>query len=163
MPRMKEGSKDEVEGRIQQAIQHYQTSEKPSLRLSAEKFGIAYSTLRGRLQGRQARATRLQRRQALSEYEEKSIVRWCERLDEWGHPARLAVVKGMAEAMVARRVKDRSLGKNWVTRFLRRHPGLAVKLGTRLDRQRVFASDPVLLKDYFSKVKLILITGLNSY
>jgi len=149
---MKEGRKEQVEGRIQQAIQHYKTSDKPSLRLSAEKFGITYSTLRGRLTGRQAQATRLVRRQALSEYNEKSIVRWCETLDEWGHPARKSVVKGIAEAIVACRVKGRTFGKNWVTRFLRRHPGLAVKLGTRLDHQRVFASDPVLLKDYFSKV-----------
>ena len=163
MPRMKEGSKDEVEGRIQQVIRHYQTSDKPSLRLSAEKFGIAYSTLRGQLHGRQARATRLQRQQVLSEYEEKSIVCWCERLDEWGHPDHLSVVKRRAEAIVACRVKDRALAKNWVTRFLWRHPRLAVKLATRLDRQRVFASDPVLFKDYFSKVKLILITGFNSY
>jgi len=149
---MKEGRKEEVEGRIQQAIQHYKTSDKPSLRLSAEKFGIAYSTLWDRLNGRQAQATRLVRRQALLEYEEKSIVRGCERLDEWWHPARVSVVKRMGEAMVAHRVKKRTLGKNWVTRFLRRHPGLAVKLGTRLDRQRVFASNPVLLKDHFSKL-----------
>ncbi|KAG0131843.1 hypothetical protein HOY82DRAFT_473125, partial [Tuber indicum] len=95
----------EVEERIKQAIQHYQNSDKPSLRLSAEKFGIAYSTLLGRLQGRQGRAKGHQKRQVLSEYEEMSIVRWCDRLDEWGHPARLAVVKGMAEAIVARLVK----------------------------------------------------------
>jgi len=73
------------------------------------------------------------------------------------------VGKGIAETIVARRVKDRTLGKNWVTRFLWRHPGLAVKLVTRLDHQRVFASDLVLLKDYFSKVLLILITGFNGY
>ena len=66
---MKEGRKEEVEGRIQQAIQDYKTSDKPSLRLSAEKFGIAYSTLRCRLNGRQEQATRLVRRQAWSEYE----------------------------------------------------------------------------------------------
>jgi len=152
MPKIKEGSKEKVEARIQQAIKHYQKSDKPSLRLSAEKYGIAYSTLRGRLKGRQARETGHQHRQVLSEYEERSVVRWCEKLDEWGHPARLAVVKGMAEAIVARRVKERELGKNWMSRFLRRHPGLATKLGTRLDRQRVLASDPVVLKDYFKKV-----------
>jgi len=152
MPQMMEGRKDEVEARIQQPIQHYKTSDKASLRLSAEKFGIAYSTLRGRLNRRQAQARRLVRWEALSEYEEKSIVRWCERLEEWGHPARMAVVKGMVEGMVTRRVKDRTLGKNLVTRSLRQHPWLAAKLGTRLDRQRVLASDPVLLKDHLSKV-----------
>jgi len=62
---MKGGRKEEVEGRIQQAIQHYKTSDKPSLRLSAEKFSIAYLTLQGRLNRRQA--TRLVRRQALSD------------------------------------------------------------------------------------------------
>lgn len=157
MPRIQEGSKGEVEARIQQAIQHYQNSKKPSLRSSAEKYGIAYSTLRGRLQGRQARETGHLHRQVLSEYEEKSIVNWCGKLDEWGHPARLAVVKGMAEAVIARREKERILGKNWMSRFLRRHPELATKLGTRLDRQRARASDPVVLKDYFKKVfKIVL-------
>jgi len=64
----------------------------------------------------------------------------------------MSVVKGMTEAIVARRVQDQTLRKNWVTRVFRRHPRLAVKLGTRLDRKRVFASDPVLLKYYFSKL-----------
>jgi len=31
----------------------------------------------------------------------------------------MSVVKGIAQAIVARRVKDRTLGKNWVTRFFR--------------------------------------------
>ena len=115
MPRNKEGSKGEVEARIQQAIQHYQNSKKASLRSSAEEYGIAYSTLQGRLKGRQARETGHRHRQVLSEYEENSIVNWCEKLDEWGHPARLAVVKGMAEAVIARREKERTLGKNWMS------------------------------------------------
>ena len=92
--------------------------------------------------------------QVLSEYEEKSVVRWCGRLDEWGHPARLAVVKSMAEAIIARREKDRSLGKHWITRFLSRHPDLAARLSSRLDRQRALASNPSVIKDYFNKVRL---------
>jgi len=40
------------------------------------------------------------RLQALTEYEEKAIVRWCAKVDEWGHPATLSMVKGMAQAMV---------------------------------------------------------------
>ena len=77
---------------------------------------------------------------------------WCERLDEWGHPAHLTVVKGMAQAMVARRLKDRILGKHWMERFLWRHPCLVTRLGTRLDGQRALAGDPVVLKDDFNKV-----------
>jgi len=112
MPRKKGGRKNEVKGKIQKAIQHYQHRDPPSLRQSGEKFGVAYSTLLGRLQGRQMRPAGHLKMQVLSEYEEKSIVCWCVGLDEWGHPAHLSVVKGMAQAIIAVRVKERTLGKH---------------------------------------------------
>lgn len=149
---MKERKKSEAEVNIQKVINHYRHSDEPSIRASAEKHGVAYSTLRGRLQGRVSHEVGHLKLQVLTEYEEKSIVTWCERLDEWGHPARMALVKSMAEAIVARRIKDRALGKNWITHFLSRHPTLATKLSTHLDRQRALANDPVVFKDYFNKV-----------
>jgi len=99
------------------------------------KYDIPYSTLQGRLQGRVSRPAGHLKMLVLTEYEENAIVRWCERLDEWGHPARLGVVKSMAEAIVAWRIKDQKLGKNWINRFLIRHPSLATKLSSRLDCQ----------------------------
>ena len=161
MPAIKERKKDEAESRLQEAIRHYQHSNEPSMRSSAEKFGIAYSTLRGRLKGRQTRVSGHLKMQVLTEFKEKSIARRCERLDDWGHPPRLEVVKGMAEAIVGRREKNRSLEKHWITRFLSRHPGLASKLSLRLDRQRAFASNPAVLKDSFNKVRALLGTPDN--
>lgn len=152
MPQIKHRQKDEKEGNIQGAIKHYRQSDKPSIRNSAEKYGLAYSTLRRRLAGGESRGGGHRRMQVLTEYEENSIVRWCERLDEWGHPARLAVVRNMALAIVARRVNERILGKHWVSRFLNRQPKLASKLSTRLDRQRALANDPLILKDFYQKV-----------
>jgi len=64
----------------------------------------------------------------------------------------MAIGKRMAEMIVAQRIKDRSLGKNWITRFLDWYPNLATKLSTRLDHQRALANDPVVFKDYFNKV-----------
>jgi len=156
MPAIKQRKKDEMELRLQEAIRHYQHSDEPSMRSSAEKFGIAYSTLRGRIKGRQTRVLGHLKMQVLTEFEEKSIARWCERLDKWGHPPRLEVVKSMAEAIVGRREKNRSLGKHWITRFLSRHPELASKFSSRLDRQRACARNPAVLKDYFRKVMLLL-------
>jgi len=152
MPLIKQRKKDEGELRLQEALKHYQHSQEPSLRASAEKYGVAYSTLRGRLRGRKTWGAGHRKMQMLSEYKERSVARWCERLDEWGHPARLAVVKSMAEAIVARREKNWSLGKHWITRFLHRHPALAAKLSSRLDRQRALASNPLVIMDYFNKV-----------
>jgi len=93
-------------------------------------------------------------------------MRWCEPLDQWGHPAQLAMVRSMAAAIVARRVNDRPLGKNWITQILNHHTQLAVKLSTHFDRQRALASDPVVLKDHFSKVgslfSLFYMTSTNT-
>ena len=135
-------------------VKDYQHSEEPSLRALAKKYGVAYFTLSGRLKGRQTREAGHRRMQVLSKYEEKWVVRWCARQDEWGHPARLAVVKSMAEDIIPRREKDRSLGKYWITRFLSRHPDLAARLSSKLDRQRALASNPSVIKDHFSKVRL---------
>jgi len=74
MPQIKKEKREEVEKRILDAIQHYKHSKKRSIRTSAETFGIAYSTLQGRLTGRQSRAGGHVRLQVLSENEEKSIV-----------------------------------------------------------------------------------------
>ncbi|KAG0135052.1 hypothetical protein HOY82DRAFT_473832, partial [Tuber indicum] len=95
----------EAKASLQKAIDHYRHSDKPSIRASAEKYGVDYSTSRGRLTGRVSREVGHHKMQVLSEYEENSIVRWCERLDERGHPARMALVKSMAQTIVTRRIK----------------------------------------------------------
>jgi len=84
---------------------------------------------------------------------ENAIVQWRQHLDEWGHQVPLAVVKSMAEAIVARRIRNPKLEKNLITQFLNRHPSLATKFSSRLDTQRALGSDSVVLKDYFTKVR----------
>ncbi|PWW71744.1 hypothetical protein C7212DRAFT_231862 [Tuber magnatum] len=110
MPVIKERKKSEVPASLQKVINYYCYSDEPSIRASAEKYGVAYSTLRGRLKGRVFREVGHHKMQVLTEYEENSIVRWCEWLDEWRHPAWMALVKSMAEAIVARQIKDYSWG-----------------------------------------------------
>jgi hypothetical protein len=152
MPRSKERKTEERENRLLDAIKHYQSDEKPSIRLTAERYGVPFSTLRGRLQGAQRRGIGHRALQLLTIYEENSIVEWCERMDEWGHPPRLELVRAMAEALIQRRINHRTLGKHWLKRFLSRHPTLAMRISTRLDKQRAFANNPAIIKDYFQKV-----------
>lgn len=153
MPPMKMLPKDEKEALLQAAVKFYRESSEATIKGTAEKYGIAYSTLRGRLKGAVSRVSGHQRMQVLTPYEESSVVRWCERLDEWGHPAKMSVVKEMAQAIVSRRVNHHVLGMRWISRFLSRHPQLSAKLSTRIDRQRALASDPRVLKDYFNNVR----------
>jgi len=163
MPPIKKLPKDEKEALLQAAVKFYQETSEASIKGTAEKYGIAYSTLRGRLKGAVSRVSGHARMQVLTPYEENSVVRWCERLDEWGHPAKMSLVKEMAQAIVSRRLNHHILGKHWMSRFLSRHPQLSAKLSTRIDRQRALASDPRVLKDYFNKVRPPTILPLLLY
>ena len=87
MPVINLREKDKAEDNIQKAITHYRHSDKRSIRGSAEKYEIPYSKLLGRLQGRVSRPAGHLKMLVLTDYEENAIVRWCERLDECGHPA----------------------------------------------------------------------------
>jgi hypothetical protein len=83
--------------------------------------------------------------------EEKAIVRFCETLDDLGHPLRGSLVKAFAMALLPSS-RRRQLGKHWLSRFLNRNPALVSKFSQRLDRQRANANDPAILKDFFRKV-----------
>jgi len=163
MPPIKILPKHEKEALLQAAVKFYRESTKATIKGTAEKYGIAYLTMRGRLQGAVSRVSGHQRMQVLTPYEESSVVRWYERLDEWAHPAKMSVVKEMVQAIVSRRVNHHVLGKRWISRFLSHHPQLSGKLSTRIDSQRALASDPRVLMDYFNKVRPPFILLLLQY
>jgi hypothetical protein len=49
--------------------------------------------------------------QLLSEHEETTIVRWCERMDDWGFPLRLSLVKEMAAYLVKKKGNGKAARK----------------------------------------------------
>jgi len=67
---------NEKEITIQNTFTHYQNSKKQSIKVSAERFGVPYSNLRGRLGGVQVRVKGHSRLQALTKYKEKVIPGW---------------------------------------------------------------------------------------
>jgi hypothetical protein len=122
------------------------------MRASADTFGIPWTTLRDRLNGAQNRRDAHRSMQLLSEHEKTTIVRWCERMDDWGFPLRLSLVKEMAPYLVKKREIGRRLRKHWLARFLQRNPELASKFSARLDKQRALISNKDLIRDYYKKV-----------
>jgi len=74
MPHMKERKRDNNEANLQEAIKHYKHSEKPSIRATAEKFAIQFSTVRNRLSGTETRVQGHVKLQVLTEDEERTIV-----------------------------------------------------------------------------------------
>ena len=61
------------------------------------------------------------------------------------------MLRGMANVLARKRAEQEgdpelaTLGKNWITRFLDRHPQLAAKFSAQIDRQRVFAKYPLTI------------------
>jgi hypothetical protein len=152
MGHVKDRKKNEREENIQNAITHYENALQLFMRASAEKFDIPHSTLRDRLNGAQSYQESHRYQQQLTEHEAKAIVRWCQKMNDWGFSPRLSAIEGMAAALIAKRASHLPLGKNWLTRFLNRNPELAARFSNWLERERVFADNPATLKDYFAKV-----------
>ena len=124
-----------------------------SIRAVAEKYGLRYETLRDRKRGTANRALSLEDQQHLTNAEERAIVAWIGRVDDYGWPPKIEYVKQIAAGFIRSHGKAKvELGKNWITRFLDRHPSLAAKFATRLDKQRSYASNPLVLQDFFTKV-----------
>ena len=51
------------------------------------------------------------------------------------------------------------IGKNWITRFLNRHPILSIKSASHTDRQPAYASNPHIVDDHFTKLGKVLRTN----
>ena len=75
MPSLSKREKDMREESLQKAIHHYENSVPPNIWRSTECYSVPYSTLRGRLTGSQNWVKGQAKMQALTEVEEKAIVR----------------------------------------------------------------------------------------
>lgn len=103
-----------------------------SIRACAGAFNVAYSSLYHRLSGRRSRSQGRESTQILSQPEEKTLVRWIKHLTNTGFPASPALVREMAVQIRRNRIQlshtptvyPRALGKNWLDRFRKRHPGI---------------------------------------
>lgn len=48
------------------------------------------------------------------------------------------------------------IGKNWITRFLNRHPELVAKFSSTFDKNRIKASDSKIIIDHFCKMERLI-------
>ena len=71
------------------------------------------------------------------------------------------------EEEVVERYFEGNIGKNYLTRFLDRHPELVSKLSSNFDKRRVKQSDPEVIQRHFARVLQVRrkysITDKNTY
>ena len=98
---------------------------------------------------------------------EKALEDWCKKLDDWGFPPQMDLLRAMAGTLAQIRAEEEEdlelahLGQHWLSNFLNRHPSLSAKFSTQLDRQRAYGGNISALKDYFAKLLRLIRTRKN--
>jgi hypothetical protein len=139
MTRAKRRESAEMEARMQQAIAMYRKTKEntrtASVRAIARQFDVPRSTLQDRLDGKVARNQAHEELMHLSKVEEAELVHWITTLTQRGYAPRYRTVRELAEIIRNQRVRGvnddyiqlvnyDSIGRDWVARFLSRHPEL---------------------------------------
>ena len=175
MPRIKQRSNIpnlSLEQRYEKALKGLEDGTYESLAKAAQANDLSKSSLGHRKNGRRPRQEAHQSEQIFTPAAEKAIAKWILKLDDYGFSPRVDILMGLVKHL-AKDAKNRQvqirdfaqgkkppqkniIGKNWITRFLNRHPVLAAKFASRIDRQRANASNPRIINNHFKKLGKIM-------
>ena len=85
--------------------------------------------------------------------QEEAIVKWIGALTTKGFPPIYSLLRARIEAIrKLENPKASPLGKNYLTRFINRHPELGAAISNRRDKKRAFRNPKPIYKDFFNKV-----------
>ena len=140
------------ESRIQMAIDAYEKNQFKTLQEAAYSYDVPRTTLRHCIAGIASRAHKPANSQILSKNEESMLSAWILDMDKRGLPLQLSAVRHLAQLLVSARIPSATIGKNWVNRYVNRHPGLISKYTQKYDYQRAKCENPELIKSWFMRV-----------
>jgi hypothetical protein len=148
----------EQEGRILLAILSLQKKEIPTIRRAATVFGVPYSTLYDRINGCKYRTEKRANGHKMTPNEEESLLQWIFSMDQRGCPPRPAHVHEMANILLAQRnpTSPPTIGKNWVTKFIKRQPEIKSRYSRRYNYERAKCEDPKVIQEWFHQLSEII-------
>jgi hypothetical protein len=144
------------EGRLELAIRAIRSGQITSVRRAVRLYDIPRSTLQRRLDGITQRSIAGRTKRKLTETEEYTLLQWILSMDKRGAPLRPTTVQNMANLLLANRDASKpssTVGKNWVTKFVRRHDALKTRFSRRYDHQRALCEDPKKIQEWFELVR----------
>lgn len=120
-----------------------------SVRKAALIYNILRSTLHNRLNGIENRVETRAKSFKLTEIEESSLKNWIVSMDIRGMVPRPKTVQEMANLLLATRgtTPTQTIGKNWVSNYVKRHPKLDTRFSRRYNYERVKPEDLKSLQD----------------
>jgi hypothetical protein len=142
-------NRTEQEGRILLAIQAIKNQEIRAIREAARIFEVPETSLRRRLNGSTNRAETRANGHKLTQIEEESLQKWILSMDSRGAPPRPSSVREMANLLLAARGSTTvlSVGENWVTNFVKRHPILSSRFLKGYNYARAKCEDPQIIRE----------------
>jgi hypothetical protein len=114
-------------------------------------FNVPYSTLRGRIKGKQYRIEQRANSHRLSKNEEASLVKWILSRDARGVAPRPSHVAEMANILLGSAAQP--LGKNWVSSFINRNIEVKSRFTRRYNYSRAKCEDPKVIKAWFNQLE----------
>jgi hypothetical protein len=141
-----------TEADVQLALLDVKRNQIPSLRRAEAVYKVPKTTIRRRRDGKPSRRDCEPNSKSLTKLEEEVIVQRI--LDEnlRGVPPSKLHVRDMADRLLRDR-GVKSVGKNWVDRFIQRTPELRTRWSRPYDRQRALCEDPAIIEPWFMLVQ----------
>jgi hypothetical protein len=119
----------------------------------ARSFDLPVSTLKTRLDGREAASKKRHSRFIPLEVEEQSIEEWLLDMDTRGAAFTLPMLSEMASLLLqAQKTIPSTVGRDWASHFVGRHPNLSTRLSRKYDYQRALSKD-LRIKPWFDLVQ----------
>jgi hypothetical protein len=151
---MSQQSKDLIyqqEGRIDLALQGFQSGQFETIRRAAAAFDVPHQRLSDRLHGICFRHRKRANGHKLTSSDEHTIIQYILDLDARGFAPRLSEVADMADKLLTARGKE-PVGKNWTERFISRSDELNMAFNRAKDRQRILQEDSEVVSARFTLV-----------
>jgi hypothetical protein len=149
---------------LDEAVHGVQSGKYKSSYKAAKELGLNKETVLRRVNGGLSRSQARQQQQKLSYTEEKVLLKWIKELTISGYSPGHRLLKEIAEEIRTRRTYNLddaslptferlpqfSLGRDWVPRFIVRHPHLTVAIGRRIESVRMDGATKPILEAWFS-------------
>ncbi|RYP47539.1 hypothetical protein DL768_006416 [Monosporascus sp. mg162] len=142
------------EYRIEQALAEVAAGAQQ--KATANKWGVAESTLSTRRRGARSHAQGHQHQQVLTPLQEEELVKWILDEEDGGRTPYDFEIRQMAEYINQANGGGHSFGKHWVKRFINRHPTLRSKLQESVEASRASLDLPDKIRDFQRRFKVIV-------
>ena len=144
----------DYEDRINDAIDALHSGSYTNCALAARDFDVAPRTLQRRWKGGDSKSTRPSTNKALTDEQEQAIRDYIERLDKINQCARPRMIVGAANYII--RFENRTIGHQWLKRFLARNPEFSVRKQKPLASERKDSHNVHDMAEYFSKLERVM-------